>query len=299
MIGKLALACCAALASTLCQASSDRYCDQPVAVSAQQQDKMLRFSQLVKAKLDALDTSIALVSRSGLDLSRFNTRYSHSGYALKNSPNTAWSVRQLYYACDESKPRIFDQGMAGFVLGTDSPKLGYISVITMPQTSANLITNAVSSNEQSLALLHPLYSANAYAFADKYQNCNQWVAEMFAAAMAQINVNDNPRRQAQTWLKQQGFEPSMMKVGNPLLMLAAAVMSMLHNDDHPQEDLAHLQYRVAMPAAIESFIRSQIPQASRIEFCHNDKHMVVRRGWTPIGEGCEAGLDDEVIALVQ
>ena len=54
-----------------------------------------------------------------MDLSRFGVRYSHSGVSLKTGDNAPWSVRQLYYACDEERPRLYDQGLAGFVFGTE------------------------------------------------------------------------------------------------------------------------------------------------------------------------------------
>ena len=59
---------------------------------------------------------LALVSRSGLDLSRFNIRYSHAAIAWR-SEQGQWAARQLYYACDEHRPRIYDQGLAGFATG--------------------------------------------------------------------------------------------------------------------------------------------------------------------------------------
>ena len=68
--------------------------------------------------LEASGQAVALVARSGLDLDRFAVRYSHAGVSLRDSPNTPWSVRQLYFACEERAPRLYDQGLAGFVQGT-------------------------------------------------------------------------------------------------------------------------------------------------------------------------------------
>ena len=39
------------------------------------------------------------------------------------------------------------------------------------------------------------------------------------------------------------------------------------------------------------------PGAERLEFCHTDKHGVLRRGWAPIAEGCVPAAQDTVIAL--
>jgi hypothetical protein len=41
-------------------------------------------------------------------------------------------VRQLSFACVEACSRLFDQALAGFVLGTESPKLGFLSIALLP-----------------------------------------------------------------------------------------------------------------------------------------------------------------------
>ena len=94
--------------------SAMMFCDRPAKVTAAAQDHVLRFAAVVKDELERSGATAAVVSRAGLDLARLGLRYSHAGLALKASPNSPWSVRQLYYACDEARPRIFDQGMMAF-----------------------------------------------------------------------------------------------------------------------------------------------------------------------------------------
>ena len=302
--------------------ASSRYCDSQVALNPGQQSKLLRFSEVIKAELEASGQSMALLARSGLNLARFGIRYSHSGVSLQASHSTPWSVRQLYYACDEQKPRIFDQGMAGFVLGTDNASVGYISAVLLPPEAAEVLKNAALDNRQALALLHPIYSPNAYAFGLRYQNCNQWVVELLATALSKLGIADaaekersqdfkqdltqdlvpepqpSPARaRAQLWLRQQGYLPSIVEVGSRLLMWAGAFIPLVRSDDHPAEDLAHMRYLVSMPASIEGFVQAKLPGAQRLEFCHNEQHIVIRRGWAPIAEGCVPSPEDRVIAL--
>jgi hypothetical protein len=280
-------------------AQSSVFCEQPKTLSAAQQDKLLRFSELIKQELAASGRPAAIVSRSGLNLERFNTRYSHSGFALQNSSNAPWSVRQLYFACDEGKPRIFDQGMAGFVMGMDSPQTGYMSVLLLPQPEAAQLETTALSNQQALALLHPDYSANAYAFSSQYQNCNQWTIELLAALALQNQASNASasRSQAQQYLLAQNYQPSLMQVGNPLLMLATSLLPLLHNRDHPLEDRAAWHYKVSMPASIEQWVRQRYPDTEKREFCFNDEHIVIRQGWAPIAQGCVATSGDRVFKL--
>ena len=272
------------------------HCVAPAPLSATQQDRLLRFAGIVKAELERSGQRLALVARSGLDLSRFGQRYSHAGISLKHSGNAPWSVRQLYYACDEGRPKLYDEGLAGFVMGTDDPASGYLSAVLLPPQAAGELERAALHDRGALQLLGERYSANAHAFSPTYQNCNQWVVELLATAWGADGAGGG-RPQAQRWLHARGYEPTVFEVGNPLLMAIGSLMPWLHNDDHPEHDLAQSRYRVSMPASIEAFVRSGVPGATRIEFCHDGRQAVVRRGWVPIAEGCRAGEGDTVISL--
>ena len=283
----------------LCHASSLRYCDQQAEHSAIQQDTLFRFAGIIKAELKTSNQSVALIARSGLDLSWLGARYSHAGISLKDSPNGAWSVRQLYYACDEQKPRIFDQGMSGFLLGTDNPHIGYVSVVLLPASEAASLERAALDNRRALQLLGRAYSANAYAFSIRYQNCNQWMLEMLAAAWGDLADADDLRPEAQRWLKDRRYAPTAFEIGFRPMMWLTAFIPWLHNDDHPDIDISSKTYRVSMPASIESFVRETVPGATRIEFCHADRRVVIRRGWQQIGEGCKPEVTDTVVLLDQ
>lgn len=282
---------------SLCQAGALRLCDRQDPLSADQQDKLFRFGAIVKAALEESGQSLALVARSGLDLSRFGMRYSHAGFSLKASQNSRWSVRQLYYACDEQRPGIYDQGMAGFLLGSDSPAIGYLSVVFLPAEAATELERAALDNRQAMQLLGPTYSANAYPFSLRYQNCNQWVMELLAAAWGHLDDAVDLRARAQGWLTDKSYMPSVFDVGHRPLMWLGAFIPWLHSDDHPSEDIDRNIYRVSMPASIEAFVHATVPGATRIEFCHTERHVVVRRGWDLIPEGCQPGAQDTVIAL--
>lgn len=293
-------------------------CDKPAELSADDQDKLLRFGAVIKRELEQSGEVMALISRSGLDLGHFDVRYSHAGWSLRESPNAPWSVRQLYYACDEHQPRIFDQGMSGFVLGTNNPAIGFVSVVLLPPASAAAVARAALSKREALALLASTYSANAYPFNTRYQNCNQWVIELLADALRVTALDSNAdvaseqvdevdeaaadfiaerRRKAQRWLQAQAYAPYTFDVAWRPLMWASAFIPWLHRDDHPEGDLQAARYRVSMPASIEAFVRATLPGATRIEFCHTAHQVVIRRGWEPLADGCVAGAQDTVVSL--
>jgi hypothetical protein len=295
------LGAAALLASAAVQADVLRHCATPPPLDAAQQDRLFRFSALVRDTLDGAGHRLALIARAGTDLSRFGLRYSHAGISLRASPNTPWSVRQLYYDCDQAAPRLFDQGLPGFLLGGADPAQGHIVLLLLPERAALPLEAAALDTRQALRVLGGTYSANAHAFSTRYQNCNQWVAELLAQAWGALPADapgDGPRAQAQQWLRQQGYVPTRIQVRNPLVTLAGAVVPWLHTDDHPAEAVRAQQFDISMPDAIEAFVRRQVPGVQRIEFCHDTRAMVVRRGWVPLGVGCQPADGDQVIPLV-
>ncbi len=288
-------------ATPAARAAALHYCDSPARVSAAQQDRLLRFAAVIKDELDASGQGLALVARSGLDLARFGQRYSHAGVSLQASPNAPWSVRQLYYACEERQPRLFDQGLPGFLLGADNPDLGFVSVLLLPPEAAGLLAPRALDNALALRLLGGSYSANAYAFSTRYQNCNQWLAELLAFSWGEpvdtAAAVPALRAQAQAWLQAQGYEPSRFEVGSRALQWLAMAIPWLHDDDHPADDLAAARFRVSMPASIEAFVLARWPAAVRLEFCHTAQHVLLRRNGEPLAADCTPQAEDRVIAL--
>lgn len=283
-------------AFTGAQAASLRYCDNPQPISAAQQDKLLRLSEVVKKELERNGQAVALLSRSGLDLDRFGQRYSHAGFSLAHA-GIPWAVRQLYYACDERRPRLFDQGIAGFVSGTDNPELGYVSLVFLPAEESDDIERVVLDKQQALNLLAPVYSANAYPFSTRYQNCNQWVIEMLAAAWGSLPApaaGEDARAPAQRWLQDHDYQPSVFSVGR-FMSWASRFVRWVHTDDHPTQDRAARRYRVTLPASIEAFVHATVSAATRVELCHDNRHIVIHRGWDAIADRCEPGAQDTVI----
>ncbi len=290
------------LAAALCAggahaaSASQRFCDRALPLDARQQDRLLQVAALVRRELESAGQTVALVSRSGLDLQRFGIRYSHAGFSLKDH-DTPWSVRQLYYACDEHRPRLYDQGLAGFLFGTDDPEVGYVSIVWMPQAQADAVERAAQDKARALRLIAGRYSANAYPFSLRYQNCNQWAAELLATAWGALADGADLRARAQDWLRDHGYAPAPVEVGSHAVMFAGTFVPWIHYDDHPADDRYALQFRTSLPAALEAFVRQHAPGARRVELCHDTKQVVIHQGWDAVPEGCIAQPGDRVIAL--
>lgn len=281
-------------ASTLPRACEAQEAPDPMRVAL-----ALRVAAAVQVELARHDAPVAIVARAGLDLSLFGQRYSHAGLSLRDHPQGPWTVRQLYFACEEGRPRIFDQGLAAFLLGNDARVRVQLVAIVPDPRSASALARAAGDGALAMRLLGASYSANAHAFSDLHQNCNQWVAELLAVAWGSLPGDAEPlRSQAQAWLRARGFEPTVFNVAWPPLRLLRRWSPWVREDDHPESDLQAWRYRVVMPESIERFARREQPGARRLEFCLDEaQRLVVREGWQPLGEGCEAARDDRVIEL--
>lgn len=304
MIARALLTAALWLAASAAQAmsASVQFCDADARLDARQQDRLLRFAAIVQRELDAVGGEAALISRTGTDLQRFGIRYSHAGVALRPSPAVAfgephWQVRQLYFACSEGRPRLFDQGVPGFVFGGDEHGVGYVSVVGMLPAPAAMLADTARDNPRALQLLAGRYSANAYAFDTRYQNCNQWVAELLAAAWGSLADGDSLRERAQAWLRDQGYAPEGVALGSHWLMFLAPFVPLIHLDDHPQDDRFALRLHTSVPASVEQFVQQRGAATHRVELCHDEQRIVVRRDGPPLPDGCRAEPGDEVIAL--
>ncbi|MCB1917094.1 MAG: DUF2145 domain-containing protein [Rhodocyclaceae bacterium] len=274
---------------------SRQYCDRAPELAAADQDRLLRFAAVVRDELARVGEGVALISRSGLDLSRFGIRYSHAAIAWRDGSGR-WAARQLYYACAEGRPRLYDQGIAGFVLGSDDPRQGQLSIVVLPPAAAEALRRTVLDKPLALRLLAARYSANAFAFGLRYQNCNQWVAELLATAWGDLGRDGAVRARAQEWLRSAGYAPRPVAV-SIAQYLASVFVPLLHVDDHPEDARSALAFRISLPQAIEQFARQRYPASRRIALCHDATRVVVLRGWSDAAEGCQPRPGDRVIDL--
>jgi len=274
---------------------SQQFCDRSQVMSAAVQDRLLGFAAVVREELAAAGDGVALLSRSGLNLSRFRIRYSHAAIAWRSEAG-AWTARQLYYACDEGRPRLYDQGIAGFVMGTDDATQGFVSIVIVPADAAAPLRRTALDTPRALRLLAANYSASAFAFGLRYQNCNQWVVELMAAAWGNLADGEDLRASAQEWLRLAGYAPEPVAISN-WQRFASVFVPLVHVDDHPEGDQFALAFRISLPVTIETFVRQRYPASERIAICHDDKQIVVHRGWAPAADGCRPMAGDRVIAL--
>ena len=288
----LALGLLAPLAS---QAGTELLCSREREATVAEQARALRFSAALRELMEAGGQDLALIARDGLDLRRWGQRYSHAGLALRDNPAGPWAVRQLYFDCDSGRPRLFDQGLAAFVRGSQRPEQGFMALLLLPPEASAALHALALDNARALGLLHPDYSANAYVFGLRYQNCNQWLAELLAAAWGEAR----DRAQAQAWLREQGYAGTVLQLpGRPWLWLTA-FSPWLHLAEHPDEDLAAARQRISLPQGLMDWLLQRFPTARRVDVCESPEGLIQREGGFAPEAACVLQTGDRLLAAEQ
>ncbi len=252
-------------------------CNRGAELSAAQHDRLLQLGDHIRADLDRRGVQAALVARSGTNLRRFGLRYSHAALALREHPQGRWAVRQLYLACDEGVPRVFDQGLAAFLMGTDDPDQGFVLVLPLEGDAGARLARRALDRDTALAVLAPRYQANAAPFDLRAQNCNQWLAELLAQAWAPEPLAG--RAEAQAWLRAQGYDPAALPLRNPLWFLAMAFVPWVSLAGHAPEDGRAGWHRTTLPQHLEAWLHQRQPGLQRVEWCHRQGLALMGEGW--------------------
>ena len=225
------LALVAALAAAP-QAQAGRTCEEGKP-SAQAIERGLTLAERTAAALDASGQRVVLLARAGQDLSKYNLRYSHLGFAYKHPDGKGghvWRVVHKLNTCGTSDSAIYRQGLGEFFL--DSP-WRYEAAWVVPSAEAqDRLLPLLQDNNRSAAMHHKPYSMVSYAWGRKYQQSNQWALETLALAM---EPSANTRERAQAWLQFKSYQPTTLKIGAMTRLGGRVTAANIAFDDHPGE----------------------------------------------------------------
>ncbi len=208
--------------------------------------------------LDALDgVDVVLVARGGQDLSKYGLRHSHVAFLLREDDGQ-WRAVHLLNPCKTADSHLFREGVATFIGETSAHTDLRIGVPTTA-LRATLKTMLTQPAIQARALHEARYSVVAYPFSTEYQNSNQWILEVLAAALAQnedgtLIVN---RTQAQAWLKQHKYRPSTLHIGVAKRLGARFFVPNAAVTDHPAGERISGNYSVVTVESVFDFVQQQ------------------------------------------
>lgn len=218
-------------------AHAGRPCDsrQPPSPSTVQQ--ALNLAERTHQALNAGPVQVVVLARAGQDLSRYGLRYSHLGLAYRQTDNAGhpvWRVLHKLNQCGSAIAHLYRQGLAEFFMD-DLWRFEAAWVVPSPEIQARLMT-LMQDSARAAQLHHQPYSMVSYVWGQKYQQSNQWAIETLAAAM--LPASDGrpvTRNQAQTWLQNHNYQPSVLRIGALTRLGGRITAANVAFDDHPAE----------------------------------------------------------------
>ncbi len=255
----LRIALCLFLATlTNTSALAGRSCQEqpPTPVDAQ---KGLHLALKTKQMLMQSDATIALLGRVGSDLSAYGLRYSHAGFVWRDHPKGQWLVVHALNRCATATSAVFDEGLGNFFL--DDP-FAYEVLVVIPSRDTQEKLARLLASTLSEQLHQAAYNMLAYPWSTRYQNSNQWLLEILAAAFAPASMV-NSRAQAQQWLRQQGYLPSEVEIPALQRLGARLFSANIQFDDHPFADRIAGRYQVVTVESVVRFLTQLDPRTTQ------------------------------------
>jgi hypothetical protein len=218
-----------------------------------QMDRILRLATLARERLEQSGASIAYIGRAGIDLREYGLVYSHLGLAWRDHPKGRWFTFHLLNPCNTEKSELADHSLEDFY---KVDLFTYDALVAVPSPEVQLRLLKAFFSPLAATLHHPLYNMISYPYSTRYQNSNQWVLEVSAAALGPENLIQN-RIQAQNWLKESGYEPTLVYISRLRRIGASAVSPHIQFDDHTDEERKYSRYMVVSADSIIKLLERQ------------------------------------------
>ncbi|MGH8053918.1 MAG: DUF2145 domain-containing protein [Stenotrophomonas sp.] len=205
--------------------------------------------------LDALpDVDVAIAARGGQDLSKYGLRHSHLAFLVRNDDG-GWDVVHLLNRCKTDASDLYREGLVNLV-GESSITTDLRVGIPTPAVRAALKPLLTGAATQARALHQPRYSMLAYPGSSHYQNSNQWILEVTAAAMAQAEDGTTlgNRDDALAWLSRKGYLPTRMHIGIGKRLGARFFADNVAVTDHPASERISGNYSVVTVESTFDFL---------------------------------------------
>lgn len=217
---------------------------------------MFDVAQSLQQSLDEMpqSTNAVLLARGGQDLRRYGLTYSHAALAVRDE-HRQWQVVHLLNRCKTGESDLYQEGLVNFV-GESVLRADILVVVPAPDLQSRLkswLTNAASP---ARTLHEPKYNMVAYPFSVEYQNSNQWVLEVLAAAAMKEEMGAPDRKQVQAWLRAKGYRPSRLHIKLHERIGARFGLANVTTVDHPAGERLSGDYSVVTVDSVVEFLEA-------------------------------------------
>lgn len=228
-----------------------------------------RALELAERTFEALDASgaeVAIVARSGQDLSRYGLNYSHLGLVWRDHPEGRWTVVHLLNECGTDHAALFNQGLGDFFLDGMAK---YKTLLMIPDPIVGARLALALADHHAADLFTPQYNMLAYPFATQYENSNQWALEFIAPRLAN-NQGLTTRETVQAWLRVARYRPTTIHLSALERLGAEVSRTNVRFDDHPFERRMAGEIDTVTVESVETFLRMADPGLREITLSVED-----------------------------
>ncbi|WP_338847817.1 DUF2145 domain-containing protein [Massilia sp. W12] len=241
-------------------AQAGRSCEERM-IKADSAIKAMDLAQRTKNALEEANPRFAFIARVGQDLSKYQLRYSHAGLVWRDHPKGRWLVVHELNTCGTAQSDLYDEGLGNFFL---DDMFAFETKILIPGPELQNRLENLFAKRKSYLMHWPDYNMVAYPFSTRYQNSNQWLLETYAAAHLD-NVGSEPRKEAQAWLKQNGYQPSTLRISTLTRLGGRMFRANVAFDDHPFDRRMAGQIDSVTVDSMFGFFKQRDPAAQVVE----------------------------------
>jgi hypothetical protein len=209
-------------------------------------------TEKLEQALEQHSAEVALIGRIGSDLSplRFENerpRVTHVGLALREP--SGWQVHHLMNTHEGPDGDLYRQPLVDFF--RDDP-FEYRASVLVPSLDLQRRIDRTLQSARRQALHTRRYSRVSFPFSTRYQNSNQWVLEIVAAAQS----GEGTRGAVQAYLAKRGLAPSVLRaVGLLKQTMGRLVSRNTRFDDHPLRERLRGRIAFMLGSSLHRYVR--------------------------------------------
>ena len=182
-------------------------------------------------------------------MSKYGLHFSHIGFAVRDYPQGRWTVVHLLNRCETDTSSLYDEGLINFFL--DDPFI-YEAVIAVPSPAVQQAVGKALRNNLVWQLHQPHYNTIARPQSAEFQNSNQWLLELTAAALA--NGTITARRQVWESALMQDYQPDVVPIDRLSRIGGGLFKANLTFSDHPLADRLKGEYPTVTVRSVIRFL---------------------------------------------
>ncbi len=225
----------------------------PLSISGEELTRRADWALEIYQDLEASDIELAILARVGSDVSKYGLYYTHAGFVWRNHPKRHWGIVQMLNTCETDEAWVYDQGLLNFLL--DDPFALDVLLLVPSVALQGAIARRLQDGTGS-RFRHSRYSTLAYPFSLRYQNSNQWLLEVLAAAQGDLSGQGIAKRhEAQILYRNAGFRGSLVRLSGFEQALAGITRDNLHFDDHPNFRRDRGEFETTTVKALRAYLK--------------------------------------------